>query len=131
MQVSNEIIKVLDYLCEKVGVTIDWTNSNVLPYVEQLCTKYIKWEIVTSIAWLIIGIIGIIISAIVLRWCYKRYNTKCYLDDLEYILIACSLIAVFTCIILIGFEMFDIIECCAFPEKAIYDYIQTIIIYKL
>lgn len=33
MQVSDQIIEVLNYLGEKLGVTIDWTSENVLPYV--------------------------------------------------------------------------------------------------
>lgn len=41
MQVSNQIIEVLDYLCSKIGITIDWTESNVLPYVQTLLEKYI------------------------------------------------------------------------------------------
>ena len=48
MQISDEIIKVLEYLCTKIGLTIDWTSSNVLPYVEQLCGKFVKWEIGTN-----------------------------------------------------------------------------------
>ena len=47
MQISNEIIQVLEYLAEKIGITIDWTNNNVLPYVEQLCKKFIEWEYTT------------------------------------------------------------------------------------
>lgn len=49
MQISDEIIKVLEYLCTRIGLTIDWTSSNVLPYIEQLCGKFVKWEIGTSI----------------------------------------------------------------------------------
>lgn len=33
MEVSKQIIEVLDNLCEKFGVVIDWNAKNVLPYV--------------------------------------------------------------------------------------------------
>ena len=36
MKVSKEIIEVLDYIGEKIGVTIDWTSDNVIPYVKEL-----------------------------------------------------------------------------------------------
>ena len=31
---SDEIIKVLDDLSDRVGITIDWTSQNVLPYLQ-------------------------------------------------------------------------------------------------
>lgn len=46
---SEEIIKILDALADKFGIAIDWTSSNVLPYLQQLCTKYVRCEIATSI----------------------------------------------------------------------------------
>lgn len=64
MQISDEIIKVLEYLCTKIGLTIDWTSSNVLPYVEQLCGKFVKWEMGTSFTWIGIAIIATIITLI-------------------------------------------------------------------
>lgn len=42
MQMSEQIIQVLDYLGKKLGLTIDWTSENVLPYVQTLCDKYIN-----------------------------------------------------------------------------------------
>lgn len=30
---SEEIIKVLDYICEQLGIAIDWTAENVWPQV--------------------------------------------------------------------------------------------------
>lgn len=114
MQVSDEIIKVLEYLCQKLGLTIDWTSNNVLPYLEQLCGKFIKWEIGTSIAWMVIAIISVIITLIfskVVDW-----------DGFEKMIFWC---AVVIAVVVIGCQTFDIIECYTFPEKAIYDYIQT------
>ena len=62
MQLSNEIIKVLEYLGEKIGITIDWTSNNAIPYLEQLCGKFIKWEIGTSIGWIVFMFILVIIE---------------------------------------------------------------------
>lgn len=117
MQISDEVINVLEYLCDKIGVTIDWTSSNVLPYVEQLCEKFIVWEVNTSFAWMaIMGVVTVIslIFAIVI------HKISCW-DGTEWIVFGCALVAT---IIVCGVQVFDIIECKTFPEKAIYDYIQ-------
>ena len=49
MTVSEQIIQVIDALCEKFGIVVDWTSESVIPYLEILCTKLIKYEICTSI----------------------------------------------------------------------------------
>lgn len=117
MQVSDEVIEILEYLCEEIGVTVDWTNNNVLPYAEQICKKFIAWEVSTSFAWMgimctvtIIALILAIVSYIVLD-----------LDGFEWF--AFGLILT-TAIVVCGYQIFDIIECKTFPEKVIYDYIQ-------
>lgn len=114
MQVSDEIIKVLEYLCTKIGLTIDWTSSNVLPYVEQLCGKFVKWEIGTSITWIGIAIITTIIALI--------FSKVVDLDGFEKV-IFWGTVCVAICVI--GNQVFDIVECYTFPEKAVYDYIQS------
>ena len=53
MNISSQVIEVLDSGCEKFVIAIDWSHQNVLPYLEDLSGKYIKYEIVTSIAWII------------------------------------------------------------------------------
>ena len=53
---SDEVIKVIDALAEQFGIVIDWSSANVIPYLQQLCAKYITYEIITSIVWIVIGV---------------------------------------------------------------------------
>ena len=62
---SQEIIKVLEYLGEKLGIAIDWTTENVLPYAEQLFKRYVTLKITYSSIGTIIGI-ALAVTAIVL-----------------------------------------------------------------
>ena len=117
MQISNEVIKILEYLCDKIGVTIDWTSNNVLPYVEQLCEKFIHWEVNTSFAWMAIMGVATIISLI---FAIVIHNVSDW-DGFEWIVFGVILAAT---IIVCGCQIFDIIECKTFPEKTIYEYIQ-------
>lgn len=117
MQISDEVIKILEYLCDKIGLTIDWTSNNVLPYVEQLCEKFIMWEVNTSFAWM--GIMGAA-TVITLIFAIIIYNVDSW-DGFEWIIFGGVLLAT---IVVCGCQIFDIIECKTFPEKAIYDYIQ-------
>ena len=53
MSISDQIIAVINDLCQKFGIAIDWTAESVLPYIEDLCARYIQFEIQTSIAWIV------------------------------------------------------------------------------
>lgn len=115
MQISDEIIKVLEYLCGKLGVTVDWTSENIMPYIQTLCQKLVNWEIATSIAWIVIAIIAIIVSACLLKFDWDGGQI--------FIFVACLIFGV----LIIGNQTFDIIQGCVFPEKTIYEYVSPVI----
>ena len=123
MTVSSEIIEVLDYLGEKFGIAIDWTNNNVLPYLQTLVDKFIQWEISTSILWIAIAIFIIVttITLINLKG-FREINEETY-----------GMLWVPASLLILGFfvvicvQIFDIIECNIFPEKVLYDFIKTML----
>ena len=42
---SEEIIKVLDELGKRFGIVIDWSNQNIMPYLQELLKSFIKMEL--------------------------------------------------------------------------------------
>lgn len=126
---SEEIIKVLDALAEKFGLAIDWTSANVIPYLEQLCGKYVNYEIATSIVWLLLGI-GFLFLA---KWLLKKtkyfYNETDWEDDYGVGCIFTGIgfgIAIITGLIMIITQTFDIVTCFTFPEKIIIEELNSI-----
>ena len=61
---SEEIIKVLDNLGEKFGIAIDWTNQNVLPYLQDLMSRFIVYKNISAIIWIVVSVIFIVLSII-------------------------------------------------------------------
>ena len=76
MNFSEQTISILDYICNKFGVVIDWTSDNVWPMVEMLAGKYIKWEIASSIIWIILFFISIIICTIGIKLIIKHIKNS-------------------------------------------------------
>ena len=123
MTVSSEIIEVLDYLGEKFDIAIDWTSNNVLPYLQTLVDKFIKWEISTSIVWIAIAAFVIVAMIILINLKgIREINEE--IDGMLWIPVIVSIIVSF---IVICIQIFDIIECNIFPEKALYDFIKVIL----
>lgn len=127
MEFSKEIITVLDYLCSKFGIAIDWTSQNVMPYLESLCEKYIKYEVFTSIAWIVIVVAVTGIIAIPLSITHKKASASRWCDNISMAAITFWVLFVAMAIIsvlVVCTQVFDIIECYTIPEKTILEYLK-------
>lgn len=80
MNFSQEIINVLDYLCKRFGIVIDWTSENVMPYLEDLCARYIQFEIKTSIAWIVLCVGVMALAGII--WIISGIVNACICSDI-------------------------------------------------
>lgn len=120
MSFSSQFIEVLDALCDKIGIAIDWTSQNVVPYVTDLTTRIITYEISTSVVWMVIAAILFLIT-----WKMTKRDCKADIFEDEWFLgwFVRILIGVF-CFVVICCQVFDIIEAVALPEKTLYDFIM-------
>ena len=126
---SEEIIKILNILSEKIGISINWMQENIIPYLEQICQKYVNYEIATSIVWIIIGLL-FITFLMYFNKSLKNYknsinkNRDDFLYFISFIVIIFFIISI--SIIIIITQIFDIVTCITFPEKIIIDELRSI-----
>lgn len=127
---SGEIITVLDELCRRFGIVIDWSSQNVVPQLEVLVQKAVAYEYWTSVMWLVFGsiliVIGLAIAIIGVRHTIKDakehwgyYDPDIYL---AYAFFAIAFLLVGTPIII--FQVTDMIACQTFPEKVVLDMLK-------
>lgn len=146
--VSDQIIQVLDALCQKVGLVFDWTNQNIIPYVQELTSKFVTYKLTLSYYYLILSVFFIILSIIAIVVFVKnfylamnepekvnaRYKIDGFGDYLEYVPFSWFKLVgmILGCItILISFDsisdnIIQIITCYTFPEKIILDEIKQL-----
>lgn len=124
MLVSSEVIEILDYLGDKLGIAIDWTSENIIPYLQQLLNKFVYWEFCTSIAWIAIMALFIILIFIIM----SRKGVKEVNKDVwdEHLWILAGVVILILCSVICS-QIFDIIKCQVFPEKVLYDYMKTLL----
>lgn len=132
MNPNDNIIKTLDYLAQKIGIAIDWSAQNVLPTVGELCSRYIRYELIMSSCSLIIWSIVVGICIYIWYRCVK-YLKNLYADDdydiLSSMLEVCAIILVPVLMICTVYfisyfiipEIHDIITCLTLPELQIYE----------
>lgn len=142
---SEEIIKVFDYIGEKLNITIDYTQENIQPYLEDLWHRFITYEIViNSLQFTGSFIITLICLYFILRFFkakQKAYNREIdnlfyqessnsyynYIEmrDLGFIIIFISCIFVLIFATLTFFQLSNLIELFIIPEKFILELIKT------
>lgn len=118
MSISSQIIEVINDLCAKFGIAIDWTAANVVPYLEELAGKYISWEIATSWMWIWIGVLLLVIGIVLMEVEIKTACSAGFLFVVVFFLLMGG-------IGIIGAQVYDILTCVHFPEKQVFEYVQT------
>ena len=120
MTVSNQIIAVLDAICEKFGIAIDWTASNIMPYLQDLCKRIVSYEIATSVAWIVLQVV-IVVLAFHIR--NKKVKPIAESDGDDHSLsgytIVCAIITVIAFIV-VCVQAVDIVRALTIPEITIY-----------
>lgn len=68
---SQEIINVLNYLGEQLGIAIDWSSENVWPQIMDILGRYRLLGIVSSCLWIVIQAAFIVYALVVFVKCFK------------------------------------------------------------
>ena len=139
MEVSEQVIKVLDAVCDKFGIAIDWTSNNVIPYIEQLGNKIITYDICMSIMWLVMGSVIPLTVAILIKKFLNQKKLEAKESSNEYYYTDGSLDeGALYCYLIIGILLViaivigtissqNIIQDVVFPEKTIIEFIKPYI----
>ena len=127
---SEEIIKVLDELGKRFGIVIDWSNQNIIPYLQELFKRFICYRNITACVWIIISIAITIRGVVMFRSLNKWRKSDDYDDyDDDILALLGYIFSVFITALGIGLiigNMFGIIKNVCMPEMAIYEYITNI-----
>lgn len=130
---SEEIIKVLDELGKRFGVIIDWSNQNIIPYLQELLKRFICYRNITACVWIIISIAMTISGVVIIKFLNKwrkseNYDSDYYADD-EFLAICGYIFSI--CIIALGIALMignilGIAKNICMPEMVVYEYIKNI-----
>lgn len=113
---SDEIIKVLEYLSEKVGLAIDWTSekvaSDIMPYLQEVYHRCVVWGIVQNLIGVFVGLVLIASAVVILRKLLKAYKGE---KETKYELFDCgdpTLLGIISIICVITFSVSGFIVFC-------------------
>ena len=111
---AKDLVDVLTYISEKLGVAVDWGNDNLVPYLQELGTKIVTYK--ESIAWLWVSLGAVILLVALVSFIMTLSNK---VDSLWF-----SILCLVVGVAIIVINAYTIIGCKTFPEKVILDYIK-------
>ena len=130
---SEEIIKILDELGKRFGIVIDWSNQNIIPYLQELLKRFICYRNITACVWIILSIAmtigGIVMVKFLNKWRKSDNYDKDYCSNDDMLAALGYMFSI--CIIALGIgsiigNMFGIVKNICMPEMVVYEYIKNI-----
>lgn len=127
--VSNQIIEVLDALCDKFGLAIDWGAQNVLPYAQELMGKMVSYELWTSVGEVTLFVFLFTLYIVCTKKLVNPFKKGVDEESPMALLIALfwvigGIISIFSIKYFIS-NIKDIITCLTFPEKIVFEMMQS------
>jgi len=111
---------MLQKLAEQFGLALDFSKENVIPYLQQLAERVVKYEVGQSIFWMVIGSILVTLGVICIMIFIRKLN-----DWDEDALIPLFLFGIFFIVFgvpIICCQINDLILCEYLPEKILLRY---------
>lgn len=122
MEISEQVKQVFDVLAEKFDIVIDWGSQNAIPYLQDLMSRIVRYEIWTSILYMVICIFLFAGSAVLRRYSMKQYKLN---DDEDWAVLAALCVAVMIgCFVIFCIQGFDIIKAFTIPEATIIAFVN-------
>lgn len=131
---SDEIIKILDDLGQRFGIAIDWSSENIMPYLNDLMSRFITYEIASSIIHLIvytvcgIGMVIAITKLIKYQREYNRAHEDRYAIIWPAFVSAGCMFGVLFCVVGAVSQIDNLIMCNTIPEQVIINYINALVV---
>lgn len=78
---ADQIIQVIEALCEKFGIAVDWSAESLAPVVSSLVGKYASYVILSGAVYLFIYALLIFMGCRFVRWMRGKAKEHGSVDD--------------------------------------------------
>ena len=126
---NNQLVELLKELANQMGIAVDWTSQNIRPYIIDIMGRLARYEIFTSVIWILFFVIVILIASKLIRMSYKRFkDEEDYIWDEELfipIAIGLSVVILFSSLCIIA-QCYDIGEAIYTPEILLIEQLKSL-----
>lgn len=84
MTFSEQLIFLIDEFAKRIGVAIDWTSANAMPYLQELSERYVAYELSLHGIGAGMALLGLVLGV----WCFFKSLAMDCGDDIIFSTIA-------------------------------------------
>ena len=117
MSFSENFINIMDAIGKQLGIVIDWTSQNVVPYMEQLSQRIINYEISMSVFYIFICIISAVVGRNIFKTGKRMFSDEG--DEFGMFPLVIGFIILLGAIIAMGEYLKDVITALTLPENSL------------
>ena len=122
---SEEIIKILDDLGNRFGIVIDWSSQNIVPYLQDLTSRFIALQNTKAIIWIVLLSFGITVTTILMIKgiiSAKQEND----EDLMFASVGIGIVIIICFLLPLILNIFGLAQNIFTPELTILEYVKNI-----
>ena len=122
---EKNAIQIINAIWDKLGIVADFTNSNIVPYAEDLLRRYVWYVVINNIIFIVLY--GIVISTFYKLTIKFKNKGKSDNNDTWYMVFKILTIALGVGVIFaVPFVVSDIVKALCIPEALILDLLNKI-----
>lgn len=122
MSFSDNFIRIMDAIGDRLGIAIDWTSQNMMPYIEQLSQRIINYEISMSIFYMVVFALVLFVGIKVLSIGKRMFNEN--EDEFGIFPILIGLGIIVFALVGMGTYIKELITAFTLPEKVLLEFIM-------
>ena len=126
MTFSKEFKELIDIVAEKLGIVVDWTQENVMPWITDILHRFVTFNIIvsalTTAAAFAFLVLGIIIIVKFIKDYVSRKKSLLWDDDFSFptlfglIMIMAAIISTLTSGFIFPVELQELLKWIVIPE---------------
>lgn len=137
MQFDKQIINIINDLCEKFGIAIDWTGANVVPQLMELYERLVHYHILMKSIWCAVSAVVVILAIFFIKhiynawkkqtdscWIKNCYNGVCLTEDANAAICISVIIGLIMFVVFL-FNGMSLLKWIFIPEVQTFEFIQS------
>lgn len=123
MTFSEQFINILNFIGQQIGVAVDWTSDNAMPYLKDLVGRYVNYEVASSIVTIILMLVLLVAVSLALRFITKKYKEYHFEYEFPFMIgwLVFAIVLILALIVILSeiSDISDIIKALTIPEQLI------------
>ena len=122
---ADQIIRVIEALCEKFGIAVDWSAESLAPAISSLVGKYARYVILSGAVYLFIYALLIFVGRSFIQWMKEKGKEYGSIEDWVNLFAIYAIVMLTYTLVVLFCIIPDVIQAITVPELTFVNKVMT------